>query len=67
MIIEGYADLMSMKLDKNNPLQEKISKLKNQIRRIADLTQKLMNVTKYKTREYSEGKTIVDIDRSSEY
>lgn len=66
MIIEGYADLFLMNTDKDDPLYGEMAKLKHQVSRIGDLTQKLMNITKYETREYSKGKTIVDIDRASE-
>ncbi len=66
MIIEGYADLFLMNLDQDDPLSEKMGKLKNQVARIGDLAQKLMNITKYKTREYRKGMTIVDIDRASQ-
>ncbi len=65
MIIEGYADLFLMNLDQDDPLSEKMRKLKKQVARIGDLAQKLTNITKYKTREYSKGMTIVDIDRAS--
>lgn len=66
MIIQGYADLFLLNLDKNDPLYAKMEKLRKQVNRISDLTQKLMKVTKYETVEYSNGKTIVDIHRSSD-
>ncbi len=65
MIIEGYADLFLMNMDKDDPLAEKMVKLKQQVGRIGTLAQKLMRITKYETREYSKGRTIVDIDRAS--
>lgn len=65
MIIEGYADLFLMNMDKNDPLKEEMGKLKKQIMRIGDLAQKLTHITSYKTREYGRGTTIVDIDRAS--
>lgn len=66
MIIEGYADIFLLNMPDEDPHYEKMVKLKHQVGRITELTQKLMNITEYKTREYSKGKTIVDIDRASQ-
>ncbi len=66
MIIAGYAEIFLMNIDKESPLFEKIDKIRDQVERIGELTQKLMNITKYETREYGKGKTIVDIDKASE-
>ena len=65
MIIDGYIAILLMSIEKDSPLFEKIDKIRVQVERIAELTQKLMNITKYETREYSKGKTIVDIDKAS--
>lgn len=65
MIIAGYAEIFLLSIDKQSPLFEKIDKIRAQVERIGELTQKLMNITKYETREYSQGKTIVDIDKAS--
>lgn len=65
MIIDGYVEIFLMSIEKDSPLFEKIDKIRVQVKRIGELTQKLMNITKYETREYSKGKTIVDIDKAS--
>ena len=65
MIIAGYAEIFLMNIEKESPLFEKIDKIRDQVERIGELTQKLMNITKYETREYSKGRTIVDIDKAS--
>ncbi|MFA5906628.1 MAG: PAS domain S-box protein, partial [Desulfobacula sp.] len=65
MIIAGYAEIFLMNIDKSSPLFKKTDKIREQVQRIGELTQKLMNITKYETREYSKGKTIVDIDKAS--
>ncbi len=66
MIIAGYSKILSMNITKDNPLYDKVDKIKEQVDRIGALTKKLMNITKYKTREYSKGKKIVDIDKASQ-
>ncbi|MBU1343166.1 MAG: PAS domain S-box protein [Proteobacteria bacterium] len=66
MIIAGYTEIFLMNIEKENPLYEKVDKIKEQVHRIGSLTKKLMNITKYETREYSEGKKIVDIDKASQ-
>ncbi len=65
MIIAGYAEIFLMNIDKKSTLFEKVDKIRDQVERIGELTQKLMNITKYETREYGKGKTIVDIDKAS--
>jgi PAS domain S-box-containing protein len=42
-----------------------LTKIKRQIDKIASITGKLMRITRYETREYIEGKKIIDIDRAS--
>lgn len=42
-----------------------LNKIKRQIDKIASITGKLMRITRYETREYIEGKKIIDIDRAS--
>ena len=64
MAISGYADLLSMKVSEDDPHYVKIVKIQDQVDRLRDLTQKLMNITKYETKVYLDGK-IIDIDKSS--
>jgi PAS domain S-box-containing protein len=42
-----------------------LAKVKRQIDKIGTITGKLMRITRYETREYIEGKKIIDIDRAS--
>jgi len=65
MAISGYSKLISMKTSENDLLNDKIVKLLNQIDRLGEITQKLMRITKYETKDYLEGK-IIDIDKATE-
>ena len=64
MAISGYTDLLAMKVSENDPNYQKIVKIQAQIRRLRDTTQKLMNITKYETKDYLDSQ-IIDIDKSS--
>lgn len=64
MAITGYSELISMNISKDDPLYEKISKITEQSDRLGKITQKLMTITKYETKEYLEGK-IIDIDKAT--
>ena len=64
MAITGYAELIAMKLDKEDPLNEDVRKLAEQVARLGRITRKLMKITKYETKEYLDTK-IIDIDKSS--
>jgi PAS domain S-box-containing protein len=63
--ISGYAELLSMNLTEEGPLYEDIEKIREQMVRMGEITNKLMKITKYKTREYIRGKKILDIDEAS--
>ena len=64
MAITGYTDLISATISKNDPVFDKIQKIIRQIGRIGIITQRLMSITKYETKEYLQGK-IIDIEKSS--
>jgi signal transduction histidine kinase len=64
-VITGYSELMLMDTSEDNPLYKKIKIISEQIDKLALITEKLMNVTKYETKDYLESK-IIDIDRASE-
>jgi len=66
MAISGYADLISMKISKDDPLQDKLTKMKDQAMRVGSITQKLMKIVKYKTKAYATGGKIIDIEAAAE-
>lgn len=63
MAISGYTELILMDMPENDPLRERMVKIKEQIDRLAMTTQKLMGITRYETRNYLKGK-IIDIDKA---
>ncbi len=62
-IISGYAELMMMDkgINENSKFYTLIPKIKKQIDRMGQITQKLNQITEYKTKNYLEG-TIIDLD-----
>lgn len=64
MAISGFTELILMKISKEDPLFEKVTKIAKQSERLGKITLKLMNITKYSTKDYPEGQ-IIDIDKSS--
>jgi PAS domain S-box-containing protein len=65
MAISGYSELILMEISKNDPLQDKINKVIEQVDKLGRITQKLMSITRYETKDYLEGK-IIDIDKAAE-
>ena len=63
--ISGYSELIMMELDSSSPIFEKHQSIKHHIDRMADVTKKLMKITRYETTDYPEAK-IIDIDKASE-
>jgi two-component system cell cycle response regulator len=47
--ISGYSDLLIMDLDKDNPVYERMHKIRLQVDKMAHISRKLMNVTRYET------------------
>ncbi len=65
MAISGYADIIAMKIAEDDPLHDKLTKLKDQALRVGTITQKLMQIVKYKTKEYAKGEKIIDIEAAA--
>ncbi len=63
-VISGLSELLLMDVTQNNPLYKNIQGIKDQIDRMGGITKKLMNITRYETKDYLKG-SIVDIDKSS--
>ena len=62
--ISGNSELILMNIQENDPLYRNIKTIKEQVDRMGNITQKLKQVTRYKTKDYINGK-IIDIDRSA--
>lgn len=65
-IVSGFAELLLMEMDEKDPKYHTLRKIKSGIDRIGQLTRKIMNISKYKTKEYLGSKSmIVDISESA--
>ncbi|MGA7143332.1 MAG: response regulator [Desulfobacterales bacterium] len=62
--ISGNSELILMNIQKSDPLYRNIKAIKDQIDRMGNITRKLKQVTRYKTKDYINGK-IIDIDYAS--
>jgi len=65
MAISGYSELALMDLSPLNPAYNKLKKIQKQIDRMAEITKRLMHISRYRTKEYPDCK-IVDLVRASE-
>ena len=65
-VISGYAELLEKRIKFDNEFKREMSILKVQIGKLAEMTRKLQNITKYKTKDYVEGLKIIDIDGASD-
>ncbi len=67
-ILSGLVDILCLDMQKNDPRhieQNQLHKeIKNEIQRMSKMNKKIMNITKYETKEYLDCK-IIDIDKSS--
>jgi len=64
MAIEGYADLMAMNTRPDDPNHKLIQKIVEQAKKLSEMNQRLVRITRYETRPYMGG-SIVDIAKSS--
>ncbi|NNF99608.1 MAG: PAS domain S-box protein [Desulfobacteraceae bacterium] len=63
--ITGYAEILLGESAGNSDNQKFLSKIKEQTDRMAGITRKLQNITRFETRAYPGGSKIIDIDKSS--
>jgi PAS domain S-box-containing protein len=61
MAISGYSELLMMGLDPSHPHYDKLSKIHAQIKKTGEITRKLMSITKYETRKYTDRVRIFDL------
>lgn len=64
MAITGYAELIALKTEKEGPVHADAKKIIGQVEKIGRITQKLMSIKKYETKDYLD-KKIIDIEKSS--
>ena len=64
-IIKGNTEMLQMDLEKEGKSYEEIENIISELDRMTVILQKLRRITKYVSREYINGKPIVDIEKSS--
>jgi len=62
--ISGNSELILMDIQKDDPFYRNVKTIKDQVDRMGNITRKLKQMTRYKTKDYIKGK-IIDIDRAS--
>ena len=64
-IVSGFSELLLEDLIMDDPNYETIQSIVQAIKRMGELTQKIMRISKYRSKEYLGGKSvIIDIDES---
>jgi PAS domain-containing protein len=61
----AYIHSAVKRLPKGDPLCETILEIKREVNRMAKITHKLKNITRYESRDYFRGTKIIDIDKAS--
>ncbi len=64
--VVGYAELLTRRLDPNDPSRPAITIILKEAERMADLVRRIGKVTKYETKHYVGESRIVDLDRAVE-
>jgi signal transduction histidine kinase len=64
MVLSGISELLALKISEDDPLLSTIQKIEVQVQRLASINHKLMNITRYETKNYPGGK-IIDIDKAT--
>jgi CheY-like chemotaxis protein len=65
-VISGYCELLLRQLPEDSPVRHHVSNILAAVKSMIAVTRKLQTITKYETREYIEGATIIDIDKASQ-
>lgn len=66
-IVTGYAEIMEMANGRSDTEKADIvRKIRQEVKRMAEITRKLSNITAYRTKAYTGGTRIIDLSRSSD-
>jgi PAS domain S-box-containing protein len=63
--ILGYSELLLERISEDNAAYGNAKTISEQVNRMRSIMEKIMEITKYETREYIEGVKIIDIDKAS--
>ena len=61
----GYSHFLLENLPENSPVFREVEKIKKSTDQLGKITHKIMNITRYETKEYIGGSKIIDIDKAS--
>ena len=64
-VVLGYASMISMQMEDDHPLKDKVEKLREEVDRLADIGKKIANISDYAVRDYVGDVKIVDIHQAS--
>ncbi len=64
MSVTGYTEILLMMVDAENPIQAHLQQIMAQVDRMGKLTKKLMQISRYQTKSYLQGK-IIDLEQAS--
>ncbi len=64
-VISGRSELLLMRVAEDDPLRKHMCVIKQQVDRMAEITRKLHNITRYEACDYIRGVKIIDIDKAS--
>lgn len=62
--ISGYSQLLRMGIPDDHPKYETVLKIEEQVNRMGMITEKLMHIARYETKNYLHGK-IIDLDKAA--
>ena len=65
MALQGFMEILYSRLGLKEDASTHLRKMDEQVERIKTLTHKIMNITKYETKDYAGGEKIIDIDQSA--
>ncbi len=64
-VISGYCELILREVAPGSLIHKQVSRILDAVRSMIRVTRKLQSITRYETREYIQGSTIIDIDKAS--
>jgi signal transduction histidine kinase len=63
--IYGYAEILLMELPEESALLETVRKIRAQIERMSQITERLTRIASYVTKDYAGETQIIDIERAA--
>jgi C4-dicarboxylate-specific signal transduction histidine kinase len=65
-VLSVYCERFLKETPQENPAYEEVENIMDKIDRIASITRKLQTIASYETKDYIEGKKIIDIEKASQ-